>query len=118
MSRILFDHSVPRGLRRLLPGHDVRTAREMGWATLTNGELLDVAEREGFDVLITPDQNIRFQQPLADRRLALVILSTNAWPIVQQHAGRIAQAVTQARAGGALEVPLGLVLRRRRGPAP
>ena len=63
--RILLDENIPRGLRRILPGHDVRTASEMGWASIANGQLLDEAEKAGFEALVTSDQNFVFQQNLA-----------------------------------------------------
>jgi hypothetical protein len=65
--RILLDENIPRGLRRILHGHDVRTASEMGWASIANGQLLDEAEKAGFEALVTSDQNFVFQQNLAER---------------------------------------------------
>ena len=59
--RILFDQGTPVPLRRYLTSHVVDTAFERGWATLHNGELLDVAEQEGYDLLMTTDQNLRYQ---------------------------------------------------------
>src|SRR5262245_25426471 len=70
--RIVFDQGTPVPLRRELVGHIVTTAYEQGWATLANGALLDAAEGAGYDVLITTDQNLRYQQNLTGRRLALV----------------------------------------------
>ena len=78
--RILFDQNVPRTLRNLLPGHDVRTAAEMGWSTLVNGILVDAAERGGFEAMITADRSLRFQVNISARSLAVIILSTNHWP--------------------------------------
>jgi predicted nuclease of predicted toxin-antitoxin system len=75
--RILLDENIPRGLRRILQGHDVRTASEMGWASIANGQLLDEAEKAGFEALVTSDQNFVFQQNLAGRNIAIVVLSTN-----------------------------------------
>jgi hypothetical protein len=71
--KIVFDQGTPVPLRRQLVGHAIMTAHEQGWTTLTNGALLEAAERAGFDVLITTDQNLRYQQNLTGRRLALVI---------------------------------------------
>src|SRR5262245_66380838 len=71
--RVLLDHCVDRRLRRLLPGHQVRTAYEMGWATLKNGKLLDEAAAR-FDVFVITDQNLPHQQSLAGRSLAVIIL--------------------------------------------
>jgi predicted nuclease of predicted toxin-antitoxin system len=76
--RILFDKNVPIGVRRFLASHDVRTAVEMKWPDqLENGQLLKAAETAGFDVLVTSDQNILYQQNLTGRRLALVVLGSN-----------------------------------------
>jgi hypothetical protein len=72
--RILLDECVPRPLRRHLAGHDVRTIREMGWAGKKNGELLTLIAADGFEVLLTVDQNIRHQQNLAAAGVAVVVL--------------------------------------------
>ncbi|MBV8398881.1 MAG: DUF5615 family PIN-like protein [Acetobacteraceae bacterium] len=99
MARALLDHNVPRRLARLLTGHEVRTAADEGWAELSNGELLAIAEARGFDVLVTADQRIRDQQNLSGRRLAIVVLSNPAWPVVREHIPTIAEAVNRARVG-------------------
>jgi len=75
--KVLFDHNVPWKLRRALFAHEVSTADDMGWATIANGALLTAAEIGGFDLFLTCDQNISYQQNLKGRRLALVVLSTN-----------------------------------------
>lgn len=75
--RILFDHCTPAPLRRRLPGHTVDTAYELGWSTLLNGALLDLAEQRGYEILITTDQGIRHQQNLASRKIGLVLLLSN-----------------------------------------
>jgi hypothetical protein len=98
--RILFDHNVPVGARHFLTGHEVRTVVEMGWpAQLENGDLLKAAEAAAFDVLVTSDQNIRYQQNLTGRKLALVVLGSNIWPIVQTHEAALATAVNQSAPG-------------------
>lgn len=101
MASVLLDHNVPRGVRRILAAHDVRTTREMGWDALTNGELLSAAEAAGFAVLVTADRNIRHQQNLAPRTLALVVLGTNVWPVLRGEGERIAEAVARAGPGRA-----------------
>lgn len=83
--RILFDQGTPVPLRRMLTGHQVDIAYERGWAILTNGDLLTAAEREGFDVLITTDQNLRYQQNLSSRKIAIIVLLSTSWPRIQQH---------------------------------
>jgi len=107
--RILFDKNVPIGVRRFLSGHDVRTFVEMQWhPQCENGELLKAAEAEGFNVLVTSDQNIRQQQNLTGRKLALVVLGSNIWPIVRDHGSTITAKVEAATAGSYdfIEMPL------------
>jgi uncharacterized protein (DUF433 family) len=70
----LFDNGVPRGLARFLVGHSVEEARSRGWEEISNGELIDAAERAGFEVMVTTDKNIRYQQNLKGRKIALVVL--------------------------------------------
>lgn len=101
---ILFDHVTPGGIARLLPGHTVTKAKDRGWDTLTNGDLLAEAERAGFDVLLTADKNMRYQQNLRGRRIAIVVLSTPQWPVVRLHIERIAAAINAAAPGSYVEV--------------
>ena len=96
--RVLFDQGTPVPLRRVLSGHTISTAFEMGWAQLSNGELLNAAEA-AFDVLITTDQNLRYQQNLTGRRLAILVLPTTSWPIIQTHSGEVVAAVDELHAG-------------------
>ena len=102
--RILFDHVTPSGVARFLPRHTVTKERELGWDTLANGDLLVEAERAGFDVVLTADKNMRFQQNLRGRRIALVVLGTPQWPIVRLHGEKIAAAVDAATPGSYTEV--------------
>lgn len=98
--RILLDHNVPVGVRAFLAAHEVRTIVEMKWRPqLENGELLDAAETAGFDLLITSDQNIRHQQNPQGRRLALVVLGSNIWPIVRGYGPAIAATVRAVKPG-------------------
>ena len=103
---VLFDHSTPAPLSSHLTDHTVTEARDRGWDTLSNGELLAEAERAGFDVLLTADKNMRFQQNLIGRRIALVVLSTPQWPVVRLNIERIAAAVNAATPGSYSEVDL------------
>jgi len=106
--RVLFDHVTPRGIARVLTGHTVVKAKEMGWDTLANGNLLSEAERAGFEVLLTADKNMRYQQNLSGRRIAIVVLSTPQWPVVRLHMETIAAAVNAATPGSYTEVGLPL----------
>jgi hypothetical protein len=101
---VLFDHSTPAPLTSYLIGHTVTEARDRGWDRLSNGDLLAEAERAGFDVLLTADKNIRHQQNLSGRRLAIVVLSTPQWPVVRLHIERIAAGVNAAAPGSYTEV--------------
>lgn len=99
--RVLFDKNVPVGVRHFLLLHEVRTFVVMQWPPqLENGELLQMAEETGFNVMVTCDQNIRYQQNLAGRKLALVVLGSNIWPIVRSYGTVIAAAVDAAKPGG------------------
>jgi orotidine-5'-phosphate decarboxylase len=107
--RILFDKSVPVGARTFLAGHEVHTVVEMGWPDqLENDKLLEVAEQSGFDVMVTSDQNIRYQQNLTGRKLALVVPGSNIWPVVQKHGAAITASVDTATLGSYafIEMPL------------
>jgi hypothetical protein len=98
--RILFDKNVPVGVRHFLLKHEVRTVVELKWPPkLQNGELLRAAEADAFDVLITCDQNITYQQKLTDRKLALVVFGSNIWPIVRTYSDSIAARVDTVRPG-------------------
>ncbi len=90
--RILFDQGVPAPLREHLRGHEVRTAFELGWAALRNGELLGRADRQ-FDALITTDRSLRNQQNLPALKIAILVLPTTSWPRLQRMLGEIAAAV-------------------------
>jgi hypothetical protein len=103
---ILFDHVTPRGMARFLPGHTVTKAKDRGWDTPINGDLLAEAERAEFDVLLTADKNMRYQQNLAGRRLALMVSSTPQWPRVRLHLDIIAAAVSAATPGSYAEVDI------------
>ena len=101
---ILFDNGTPRGLAGFLIGHTVEEARERGWDQLANGELIDAAERAGFEVLVTTDKNIRYQQNLTTRKIALVVLEHSQWPMVKRVATTIVNAVDAAAPGSYVEV--------------
>jgi hypothetical protein len=103
---ILFDHVTPSGIARFLPAHTVTKAKDRGWDTLTNGDLLTEAERAGFEVLLTADKNMRYQQNLRGRRIAIIVLSTPRWPVVRLYVERVAAAVNAAKPGSYTEVEI------------
>lgn len=104
--KILFDQGTPVPLRRHLPGHSVRTAYECGWSHLKNGALLDEAEQAGYEVLITTDRNLKYQQNLTGRQLAIVVLLSTSWPRIQLRIAEIQAAVTGIAPGDYLEIAI------------
>jgi hypothetical protein len=104
--RVLFDQATPLPIRPHLEGHEVRTAAQEGWDTLKNGELLAAAEASGFDVLLTTDKNIRYQQNLSERKIATVVLGYQQWPGLRPHVRLVVEAVNAAMPGSYIEVDL------------
>jgi hypothetical protein len=102
--RILFDQATPLPIRPYLKGHEVRTAAQQGWDTLKNGELLTAAEADGFDLLLTTDKNMRYQQNLAGRKIAVVVLGVQQWPSLQPHVRFVVKAVDAAVPGSYTEI--------------
>ena len=94
--KILFDQGTPVPLRGHVSAHRLSTAYELGWATLKNGELLAAAESHGFDVLVTTDTNLEYQQNLTQRKIAIVVLSTTSWPRIQKNIKAIVTAIDLA----------------------
>lgn len=90
-------------LRDHLTGHTVQTAFEVGWSNLENGALLAAAE-ESFDLLITTDQHLRYQQNLAGRSLSVLVLTTTSWPRIREHVSLIIDALTQVGTGEYREI--------------
>ena len=112
---VLFDHGTPKGLAGSLSGHTIHTAQSRGWDALSNGALLNVAEDAGFELLLTTDRRIRYQQNLKARRIALVVLTgSTKWSLVRQHTDRIADAVAAAAPGSYSEVDITFGRKRRR----
>ena len=102
--RVLFDNGTPRGVASALTNHTVEEARAYGWDMLKNGELLDAAEAAGFDVFVTTDRNIRFQQNLTSRRIAIIVLGKGRWRLIRRRLSEIASAVAAATPGSLVEV--------------
>lgn len=103
--KILFDECMPQPLRGLLAKFEISTAQEMGWGRVKNGELLKRAEGV-FDVFLTADQQLKYQQNLKGRRLAILALSTNRWPKVKTKATEIIAAIDSLRPGDYVELTL------------
>jgi hypothetical protein len=106
LMRILFDHGTPSGIAASLSDHEVTEAIERGWDRISNGELLRVAEAAGFDVLLTTDKRIRYQQNFAGRKMAIVVLGNSTWRIVRLYLDRIASVVADAKPGSYVEVDI------------
>ena len=104
--RVLFDNGVPRPVTRALGRHVVEEARSRGWDGLANGDLLQAAEAAGFEVMVTTDRNIRYQQNLTHRRVALVVLTSPAWPFIKARISSIVAAVDSATPGSYVEVEI------------
>lgn len=104
--RILFDQGTPVPLRRSLAGHLVSTAFELGWATVSNGDLIRLAEQEGYELLITTDTNLRYQQNLSGRSIAILVLTTTSWPRIRAVTGKIRAAVAAIEGGACVELPI------------
>jgi predicted nuclease of predicted toxin-antitoxin system len=101
--KILFDHGTPAPLRHALVDHVVSTAHEMGWSEIDNGSLLTAAE-DNFDILITTDRSMRYQQNLVGHRLAILVLPTTNWRQIRTHQVKIVAAVARLRPGEAVEL--------------
>ncbi len=96
--KVIFDENVPAPLRQFLAHHEVTTVQLQGWTGIGNGQLLRQVDGR-FEVLIIADKNLRYQQNLSNRSVALVELPTNRWPLLQGIAARIVVSVDQARPG-------------------
>src|ERR1700675_139534 len=103
---ILFDHGTPAPLALFLTGHTVKKTKDLAWDTLNNGELLKVAEQAAFEIFLTTDKNIRHQQNLADRIIAIVVLSNSRWPVVRLYVNRVVAAIAGAKPGTYTEVEI------------
>ena len=97
--KVLFDHNVPSGLRKALIAHVVSFADEMGWAELSNGNLLKAADEAGFEVMLTCDQGIFYQQNLKGRKLGLVVFDTNDWKVIRRNLRHVVETVDAAGPG-------------------
>jgi hypothetical protein len=82
---VLFDQGTPVPIRPFLTGHTVKTAAEQGWSTLSNGNLLNAAEAAGFEILVTTDKNFAYQQNLQGRKIAIMVLGNQQWPVLRVH---------------------------------
>ena len=100
---ILFDHGTPAPVESFLTNLIVKRAKDLGWDTLGNGELLTAAEKAGFEAFLTTDKNIRYQQNLTIRKIAIVVLGNPQWPVLRHHVDRVVAAVNAATPGTYVE---------------
>ena len=91
-------------MRKLLVGHEIRTAYEEGWSAYSNGSLLSAAETAGFEALLTTDQNLRYQQNLTSRKIAIFVLPTTKWPEIRMHITEISAAIKSLPPGEYREI--------------
>lgn len=103
---ILFDQGTPVPLRRFLSGHTVVTAFERGWSTLKNGDLIREAEAAEFDVLVTTDSNLKYQQQVRGRAIGIVVLMSTSWPKIQGKIPAVVTGVETVGRGGYLEIQI------------
>ena len=108
--RLLFDNGTPAPLRRHLGDHTIHTAARLGWADLANGDLLDMAEEAGYEVLITTDQSMRYQQNMSSRRIGIVVLTNPRWPFVRLRTAAIRAAVNAVQPGEVQEVLIPIIV--------
>lgn len=104
--KLLFDQGTPAPLRGYLQEHTVDTLAEKCWSDKDNGELLDLAVRDGYEVFVTTDQNLRYQQNLAGRAVRIVVLLGTAWPDIRLRVREISKAISSVRPGEASEVSI------------
>ena len=102
--KILFDEGVPKQLRRLLARDDITLVEEKGWKGIKNGRLLQLAEENGFDVLITADQNLKYQQNLKGRRIGIVVLPYNRRKWMPLLVPAIVAALNEINVGNYVEI--------------
>jgi hypothetical protein len=106
--RILFDQGTPVPISRYLAGHLVGISADLGWERLRNGDLLIAAEQAGYELLLTTDKNLRYQQNLKERMIAIVVIGHSQWPALEPHVQRVVEAVNVAGPGSYAEVDIPL----------
>ena len=103
---ILFDNGTPAPLRYALGTHTIVEAIDRGWDRLINGELIAAAEQAGFDVLLTTDKNMRYQQNMKDRKIAFIVLGNQQWPVLRRYVDRVLAAIEASAPGSYHEVEI------------
>ncbi|SRR6266700_525358 len=106
--RILLDQGTPVPLRQFLKDHAVQTAAQQGWDRLSNGDLLAAADAAGFDLFLTTDKNLLYQQNLTGRKIAIVVIGNAQWPVLQLNVQAVVDAVNAAKPGSydVVDIPM------------
>jgi hypothetical protein len=102
--RVLFDQGTPVPLRRFLDSHTVTTVYEKGWSSTRNGDLLQLAYQQRFEAFLTTDQHLKHQQNLTNRSIAILVLPTTSWPVIQKHTAKIAAVLDSIKPGDFIEI--------------
>ena len=111
--KVIFDEGVPEVLEAYLPSYEISTVKRQGWRGTKNGKLLDLIEGAAFKVFITCDKRMEREQNLSCRPFAIFLLSTNHWPTMESHVGRIASALDKAQPGTVMEIDCGIFVPKR-----
>lgn len=104
--RVLFDQGVPVPLKQYLESSTVDTVYERGWSTLENGDLINKADAEQYDCFVTADKNLKYQQNLSDRSVAIAVLPTPSWPVLKNHVDCIAKEIAELKENDFREILL------------
>ena len=104
--RILFDQGTPVPLRQYLIEHSVTTAYEEGWSNLSNGDLLKSAEDKGYQIFVTTDRNLRYQQNLRDRQIAIVVLLSTSCPKIRTQTEKVCDVINAVEIGDYTEISI------------
>jgi predicted nuclease of predicted toxin-antitoxin system len=115
--KVLFDEDVPNKLARSLPPHEIHTVVGLQWGGIKNGALLELIERERFDVFLTGDKNMGKQQRLEGRPFAVLILSAINWPVIRPHIHKISVALDEARPGSVKAIDCGVFIAGLKRPS-
>ena len=104
--RILFDQGTPVPLRKYLTEHSVTIAYEEGWSNLSNGDLLKSAEDKGYQIFVTTDRNLRYQQNLSDRQMAIVVFLSTSWPKIRTQTDKVCGVINEIKLGDYVEISI------------
>lgn len=104
--RILFDQGTSVPLRKYLTEHSVTTAYEEAWSNLSNGDLLKSAEDKGYQIFVTTDRNLRYQQNLSDRQIAIVVLLSTSWPKNRTQTDKVCGVINEIKLGDYAEISI------------